>query len=67
MSDWWTDVEQEVLACLDGNGGATSVADIARRLAIPESAAVSLVAHMAREGKIHIRTVQAVREGAEDA
>jgi DNA-binding Lrp family transcriptional regulator len=66
MSDWWTDVEQEVLACLDGNG-ATPVADIARRLAIPESAAVSLVAHMAREGKIHIRTVQAVREGAEDA
>jgi hypothetical protein len=66
MSDWWADVEQEVLACLDGNG-ATSVADIARRLAIPEGAAVSLVSHMAREGKIHIRTVQAVREGAEDA
>ena len=66
MSDWWADVEQEVLACLDGTGD-TSVTDIARRLAIPEGAAVSLVAHLAREGKIHIRTVQAVREGAEDA
>ena len=56
--DWWADVEQDFLACLDGDR-VTSVATIARRLAISEEAAGSLVAILAREGKVRISAVEA--------
>lgn len=36
--DWWADVEQDFIACLEGDG-STSIATIARRLAISEDAA----------------------------
>ena len=62
--DWWADVEQDFLACLEGEG-STSIATIARRLAISEDAASSLVAILAREGKVRISVVERVRRGNE--
>lgn len=56
--DWWADVERDFLACLNGDG-TTSVATIAQRLKISEEAAGSLVAILARDGKVRIRGVQA--------
>jgi len=64
--DWWADVEQDFLACLEGDG-STSIATIARRLAISEDAASSLVAILAREGKVRISVVERVRRGDEAA
>jgi len=64
--DWWADVEQDFLACLEGEG-STSIATIARRLAISEDAASSLVAILAREGKVRISVVERVRRGDEAA
>jgi DNA-binding Lrp family transcriptional regulator len=64
--DWWAGVEQDFLACLEGDG-STSIATIARRLAISEDAASSLVAILAREGKVRIRVVERVRRGDEAA
>ncbi len=58
MDDWWAEVEHDVLHCLDDQG-TTSVEDIARRLTISEGAAVSLLAHLAREGKVRICSVEA--------
>jgi len=56
--DWWADVERDFLACLNGDG-TTSVTTIARRLKISEQAASSLVAILAREGKVRISAVEA--------
>jgi len=64
--DWWADVEQDFLACLEGDG-STSIATTARRLAISEDAASSLVAILAREGKVRISVVERVRRGDEAA
>jgi len=64
--DWWADLEQDFLACLEGDG-STSIATIARRLAISEDAASSLVAILAREGKVRISVVERVRRGDEAA
>jgi DNA-binding Lrp family transcriptional regulator len=58
MDGWWNDVERDILACLNGNG-ATPVDEIARRLAMSEEAAASLLALLAREGKVRIRAVEA--------
>jgi len=56
--DWWADVEREFLACLDDDG-TTSVKTIARKLKISEEAASSLIAILAREGKVRISAVEA--------
>jgi DNA-binding IclR family transcriptional regulator len=58
MDDWWKDFEEDILRCLAGRD-AVSPTDVARKLGIPEAAATSLLAIMAREGKVRIRTVEA--------
>ena len=65
MDDWWNDVERDILACLNGSG-ATPVDEIARRLAMSEEAAASLLALLAREGKVRIRLVEATQGGNHD-
>lgn len=58
--DWWADIEHDLLGCF-GPDGVTSIDTVARRLGIPESAAVSLLAMLAWEGKVHIRVVERPR------
>jgi DNA-binding Lrp family transcriptional regulator len=67
MDDWWNDVERDILDCLQGRG-ATPVEEVARRLAVSETAAASLLALLAREGKVRIRSVEAPpRDGTDPA
>lgn len=51
-SDWW-EVDREILECL-ANHGAMSVVEIARRLHLSEGEATSLLAMLAREGRVRI-------------
>jgi len=53
MDDWWSDVEKDVLGCLDGPE-AIAPADIAKRLGVSEDATISLLAMLAREGRVKI-------------
>ena len=53
MDDWWNDVEEDVLRCLDRRK-RTAPADVAKRLGMSEEAAVSLLAMLAREGRVKI-------------
>ena len=60
--DWWDDVERDLLDSLEDDG-TTSLDTIARRLQIPEQAVTSLVAILAREGKVRISVVERTRRG----
>jgi DNA-binding Lrp family transcriptional regulator len=57
MAEWWDDIEQEILGCLEGQG-PTAPAAIARRLRMSETSATSLLAALAREGKVRICLVE---------
>lgn len=57
VDGWWTDIEEEVLTCLRGNG-VMSPAEVGRRLGVSEDSAVSLLSILARRGKIRICLVQ---------
>ncbi|MBI4269220.1 MAG: hypothetical protein HY615_02720 [Candidatus Rokubacteria bacterium] len=61
MDDWWADLEGDVLACLRATG-ATPPAEVGRRLGVSESAAASLLAMLAREGKVRIALVELAAE-----
>lgn len=56
-SDWWTDVERDVLTVMRGNG-PMEPCDVAKRLGVSEDAATSLLSMLAREGKVRIRLVE---------
>ena len=56
--EWWTELEAEVLRCLEGRGAVPPV-EIANKLGMSEAAAASLLAIMAREGRVKIRSVEA--------
>jgi DNA-binding transcriptional regulator LsrR (DeoR family) len=66
--DWWADLHQEVLDCLALTGRSTP-AEVGRRLGMSESGATSLLAMMAREGKVRIAVVEpiSVRESVAPA
>jgi DNA-binding Lrp family transcriptional regulator len=51
-SDWWQ-VDREILECLSEHE-AMSVSEIARRLDLSEGEATSLLAMLAREGRVRI-------------
>jgi DNA-binding Lrp family transcriptional regulator len=51
-SDWWS-VDRDILDCL-ADHRSMSVADLAGRLDLSEGEATSLLALLAREGKIRI-------------
>lgn len=61
MADWWTELEAEILSCLERTGIATPAA-IGRDLGVSEAATVSFLSMLAREGKIRIRLVESIRE-----
>ena len=56
MTDFWT-LDRVVLRCFETNSFAT-VTDVAGKLGVSESAASSLLAMLAAEGKIRIRVVE---------
>ena len=63
MSKFWDEIDEELLDCLAARGRMTP-AEIGRRLEISEDAAVSLVAMLAREGKVRIGVVEGVERRA---
>ena len=64
MADWWTELESEILNCLE-RAGAVTPAELGRRLGIPEAATASLLSVLVRDGKVRIRLVEVAR-GASD-
>ena len=57
MADWWTELEGEILNCLE-RAGAVTPAELGRRLGIPEAATASLLSVLVRDGKVRIRLVE---------
>lgn len=57
MDTWWSELDDAVLGCL--SEGAMEPAEIGRRLGFSEEAATSLIALLAREGKVRICLVAA--------
>ena len=55
MTNWWSDIDDAVLACLAD--GARAPAEIARQLGMSEAATRSLVALLAQEGRVEILAV----------
>jgi DNA-binding Lrp family transcriptional regulator len=63
MSELWDEIDNELLDCLAARG-SMAPAEIGRRLAISEEAVVSLLAMLAREGRVRIRVVESVEPRA---
>ncbi len=57
MHDWWMEINDEVLACLQGMQ-PTAPSDVARQLGMSESGAVSLLCGLATEGRVRICLVE---------
>jgi len=57
MDGWWIELERDILKCLEGRG-VMPVEEVARHLELSESAAASLLALLAREGKVRICAVE---------
>lgn len=57
MDDWWTEIDNDILACLAGEG-ALAPAEIGFRLGISEGATTSLLSMLVREGKVRICLVE---------
>jgi len=51
--DSWWEVDREILECLAGHGAMT-LAEISRQLGLSEGEATSLLAMLAREGRVRI-------------
>ncbi len=63
MNEFWDEIDDELLACLAARGSMTP-AEIGRRMALSEDAVVSLLAMLAREGKVRIGVVESVERRA---
>jgi predicted ArsR family transcriptional regulator len=59
MEQWWSELDDAILACLSEPGGM-SPREIGRRLGISEAAAVSVLGMLAQEGRVRIAHVEAV-------
>jgi DNA-binding transcriptional regulator LsrR (DeoR family) len=57
MSDWWTELDAEILDRLLRVGVATPT-EVAEQLGISEASAVSLLSMLVAEGKVRIRLVE---------
>ena len=57
MNDWWTELENELLSCVQEIGLATP-AEVGRRLGFSETSAASLLAILVREGKVRMCLVE---------
>lgn len=59
MEDWWSEIDDDVLRALAGNG-AMAPAELARRLGISEGATASLLSMLAQAGRVRICLVESV-------
>lgn len=57
MDGWWTEIDDQVRACLERHG-ALAPADIARLLGMSEGAVTSVLSMLAQEGKLRISRVE---------
>jgi hypothetical protein len=62
MTDWWSELEHELLTCVEEIGLATP-AEVGRRLGFSETSAASLLAILVREGKVRMCLVQSAAQG----
>jgi hypothetical protein len=62
--EWWKDLEDDVLRCLEGRASVPPI-EIAGKLGMSEAAATSLLSIMACDGKVRICAVSS--EGASTA
>jgi hypothetical protein len=62
MTDWWAELEHELLSCVEAIGLATP-AEVGRRLGFSETSAASLLAILVREGKVRMCLVQSTAPG----
>jgi len=58
MDEWWSEIDDAVLACLKETG-ETSPDEIGRRLGLSSEATVSVLGMLAQEGRIRISRVEA--------
>jgi hypothetical protein len=58
MTDWWTEIDEAVLACLES--GAMAPAAVAQRLGMSEAAVGSLLAMLVYDGRVRISLVESV-------
>ncbi len=56
MDGWWSEIDQEVVACLSSHGAMTPE-DLGRRLGVSEDGTISLLAMLARDGRVRITLV----------
>lgn len=66
MSEFWDGMDADLLDCLAARG-SMEPAEIGRRLGLSEDAVVSLVAMLAREGKVRIGRVEPIMRRARAA
>ncbi len=62
MDGWWSEFENDVVKCLASNG-TMAPADLGQRIGLSEESTISLLAMLAREGRVRIRLVEAVPSG----
>ncbi len=62
-ASWWDEVDDAVVECVAGERSMTP-AEIGHRLGMSESAATSIVAMLAQEGRLRIALVSAGDDGA---
>ena len=59
-TDFWTELDDEVLRCLAEQDGVMTPAELGGRLGMSESAACSLLSMLAEAGKVRIRSVERI-------
>ena len=58
--DFWSELDGDVLRCLDEEQGAMAPAELGRRLGMSELAVCSILAMLAATGQVRIRSVERV-------
>lgn len=61
MTDWWTEIDDDILQCLE-QADTLTPADIGDRLGLSEAAVSSALAMLVGEGKVRIRLVSSAEE-----
>lgn len=59
-TDFWNELDAEVLGCLAEGQGAVTPAELSGRLGMSESAVCSILAMLAETGKVRIHSVERV-------
>lgn len=59
-SDFWAELDEDVLRCLAERPGEMTPAELGSRLGISESGVCSILAMLAETGKVRIRSVERV-------